>query len=58
MSNNIYNIMRSSREATPIQKLKTISTEVEDPRNVELLVSLYLPHLRRMVTILRKTISR
>jgi hypothetical protein len=47
MSNNIYDIIRSSREAIPIQRLKTITTDllsqVEDPRNVELLVSFYSP---------------
>jgi hypothetical protein len=49
MSNIIYGIMRSSREALPIQKLMTITTgqlsEVEeDPtRYVKLLVSFYLP---------------
>ncbi len=47
-SNNIYGIMRSSREALPIQKLTTITTNglskvEEDPRYVELLVSFYLP---------------
>jgi hypothetical protein len=47
-SNNIYGIMRSSREALLIQKLTTVTTgwlsEVEDdPRYVELLVSFYSP---------------
>ncbi len=47
-SNNIYDIMRSSREALPIQKLTTITTDrlskvEEDPRYVELLVSFYSP---------------
>jgi hypothetical protein len=49
MSNNIYDIMRSSREALPIQKLTTITTDwlsfkvEEDPTYVELLVSFYSP---------------
>ena len=48
MSNNIYNIMRSSTEALPIQKLTKITTDwlsevEEDHRYVELLVSFYLP---------------
>jgi hypothetical protein len=47
MSRNIYDILRSSRDATPIQRLSTITTDrmsqVEDPRYVELLVSFYSP---------------
>jgi hypothetical protein len=47
-SNNIYDIMRSSREALPYQKLTTITTgrlsKVEEyPTYVELLVSFYSP---------------
>jgi hypothetical protein len=47
-SNNIYDIMRSSREALPIQKLTTITTDQlskveEDPTYMELLVSFYSP---------------
>jgi hypothetical protein len=47
-SSSIYGIIRSSREAIPIQKLKTITTNrlslvEEDPRYVELLVSIYSP---------------
>ena len=47
-SNKIYDIMRSSREALPIQKLTTITTDrlskvEEDPTYVELLVSFYSP---------------
>jgi hypothetical protein len=46
-SNNIYDIIRSSREAIPIQMTTTITTDrisqVEDPRYVELLVSFYSP---------------
>jgi hypothetical protein len=47
-SNNIYNSMQSSREAIPIQRLKTITTDrlsqVEgDPRYVELFVSFCSP---------------
>jgi hypothetical protein len=47
MSNNIDDIIRSSRDARPIQRLTTITTnrisQVEDPRYVELLVSFYSP---------------
>ncbi len=47
MSNNIDDIIRSSRDARPIQRLTTITTDrmsqVEDPRYVELLVSFYSP---------------
>jgi hypothetical protein len=47
-SKNIYDIMRSSKEALPIQKLTTITTGrlskvEEDPMYVELLVSFYSP---------------
>jgi hypothetical protein len=47
-SNSIYDIMRSSRKALPIQKLTTITTDrlskvEEDPTYVELLVSFYSP---------------
>jgi hypothetical protein len=47
-SNNIYDIMRSSREALAILKLTTITTDwlsevEEDPTYVELLVSFYSP---------------
>jgi hypothetical protein len=46
-STNIYDIIRSSRGAIPIQRLTTITTDrisqVEDPRYVELLVSFYSP---------------
>jgi hypothetical protein len=46
-STNIYDIIRSSRGAIPIQKVKTITTDrlsqVEDPRYVELSVSFYSP---------------
>jgi hypothetical protein len=47
-SNNIYDIMRSTSEALPIQKLTTITTGrlsgvQEDPTYVELLVSFYSP---------------
>jgi hypothetical protein len=46
-SNNIDDIIRSSREARPIQKTTTITTDrmsqVEDPRYIELLVSFYSP---------------
>jgi hypothetical protein len=44
---NIYAIIRSSKETIPIQKLKTITTDllsdIEDPRYVKLLVSFHLP---------------
>jgi hypothetical protein len=49
MSNTNYDIMRSSREALPIQKLLTtittnrLSKVEEDPTHVELLVSFYSP---------------
>jgi hypothetical protein len=50
MSKNIYDIMRSSKQALPIQKLTTITTDrlskvEEDPTyvGVELLVSFYSP---------------
>jgi hypothetical protein len=47
-SSSIYDIIRSSREAIPIQKLKTITTDrlsqvEEDPRYVELHISFYSP---------------
>ena len=45
MLNNIDNIIWSSRDAIPIQRLTKITTnrmlQVEDPRFVELLVSFY-----------------
>jgi hypothetical protein len=45
MSNSIDDIIGSSRDARPIQRLTTITTnrmlQVEDPRYVELLVSFY-----------------
>ena len=47
-SNNIYDIMRSSREALPILKFTTITTDrlsevKEDPRYLELQISFYSP---------------
>ena len=46
-SNNVYDIIRSSRDAIPIQRISTITTnrlyKIEDPRYVELLVSFYSP---------------
>jgi hypothetical protein len=47
-SKNVYDIMRSSKEALSIQKLTTITTDrlskvEEDPTYVELLVSFYSP---------------
>jgi hypothetical protein len=52
MSNNIYDNMRSSREALLIQKLMTITTDRlskvdEDPTYVELLVSFYSPAISK-----------
>ena len=47
-SHNIYDIIRSSRGALPIQKLTSIATDrlsevKDDPRYVELLVGFYSP---------------
>ena len=47
-SKDVYDIIRSTRGALPIQKLTTIATDrlsevVEDPRYVELLVHFYSP---------------
>jgi hypothetical protein len=44
MLNNIDDIIRSSRDARPIQMLTTnMMPQVENPRYVELLVSFYSP---------------
>ena len=46
-SNNVSDIIRSSRDAIPIQRISTITTnrlyKIDDPRYVELLVSFYSP---------------